>query len=147
MPEPIRYRIVCDHPELDRRYIIADIDDDRPVGGTVNIELYQRDSSTTAAPMNRRGSRRSIPLACGACGLNAEMQQTSLPELIDKIGPHRDVLTVERCPVEVMPPVDPDELIDMLTGTADLPPGVVVGDELRHVVGLALLCRIVSKLR
>lgn len=74
--EPIRYMVVCDHPEINRRYYVADIDDDRPSGGRVHFQLYRGEMATTATALNKRGSRRVIPFACGVCLLKVEIQET-----------------------------------------------------------------------
>jgi len=66
--EPIRYMVVCDHPDIDRRYFVADIDDERPLGGAVRIRIDRGVISTLVTPANKRGSRRRIPFRCGACG-------------------------------------------------------------------------------
>jgi hypothetical protein len=84
--------VMCDHPEMDRRYFVADIDDDRPNGGSVHFQIYRGGMGTTVKTMNKRGSRRSVPFSCGACTLYVELQETSLPDLLDKIAPHRDEL-------------------------------------------------------
>lgn len=91
--EPIRYMVACDHPE--RCYFVADIDDHRPSGGTVHLRLYRGGVATRVAAANKLGSRRSIPFRCGACSRNVELEETSLPEVLDKIAPHRAALSVD----------------------------------------------------
>jgi hypothetical protein len=146
--EPIRYMIVCDHPEMGRRYFVADIDDHRLIGGRVHFQLYRGEMATTATALNNRGSRRVIPFACGVCRLRPEIAETSLPDLLDKIAPHRELLPVAVEPIEAAPsPLrDPDTWFDVLRG-GDPGPGPVVGCERRHVISLRMLDDIVSKLR
>jgi len=137
--------VVCDHPDMNRRYFVADIDDDRPSGGTVHIQIYRGHISTFVTPMNKRGSRRNIPLTCGACSLYAELQETSVPDLLDKIGPHRDLLPVVTMPIEV--PDFTDGWYDVLVNGAAPGPSTVVGYEQRCVISLQELCNIVRELR
>lgn len=81
MADPIKYLVVCDHPEMNRRHFIADIDDERPTGA-VRIQLYRGVVSTLVTPANKRGSRRRIPFTCTACRLNVELQETSVADLL-----------------------------------------------------------------
>jgi hypothetical protein len=137
--------VVCDHPDMNRRYFVADIDDERPNGGTVHIQIYRGQISTLVTPMNKRGSRRSIPFACAACSRCIELQETSLPDLLDTIGPHRDGLfpSKEMVPVEV--PDFTDGWYDVLVNAGG--PTTIVGYEQRYVIPLQTLCDIVRKLR
>lgn len=146
--ESIRYMVVCDHPEMNRRYFVADIDDDRPNGGPVHFQIYRSGMGTTVKAMNKRGSRRSIPFACGACTLYVELQETSLPDLLDKIAPHRDELfPMQTVPLEESPDLDTDQWYDVMFNSADPGPSTVVGTEQRYVVSLKRLCDINGELR
>jgi hypothetical protein len=139
--QPIRYTVMCPHPEGPCH--VADLDDDRPTGGGVRVENF-RSHSTPIAPRNRLGSRRRVVLACELCPTNVELADTSLADLLDLLGPHRESLDSAMVPVEV-PHVDLDELADVLTGGEPL--WVVVGEERRYFLPLPLLARAASKLR
>ncbi|TXI55812.1 MAG: hypothetical protein E6Q57_00215 [Mycobacterium sp.] len=146
--EPIRYAVVCDHPELDRRYFVADINDDRPNGGGIEWRIYRGDYTTFFEAVNKRGSRTTpIPFGCGAegCNLLAELQESTLPELLDKIAPQRDLLTVATIPIEQT--ADTEDVFDVAFGGADPEPSVIVGSESRHLVPLRTLCEVVRLLR
>lgn len=132
---------------MNRRYLVADLDDERPIGGWVRFDLYRGGFGTRVTPSNKRGSRISIPFTCGACSLNVTMRETSLPELFDKIAPHRDIFPAETLPIEQSPDLDADEWIEVMTSGADPGPGEIVGYEQRHVIQLKTLCDIVGTLR
>lgn len=148
MSEPIRYMVVCDHPEEKRRYFVADIDDDRPIGGTVRFDLYRGGFGALVEPANKRGARITVPFTCGAsgCKRHVELRETSLPDLLDKIGPHRDALfPVEDFPVFERPSAQEVERV-LLEG-ADPAPGVIVGHERRYVMPFDKFCEAVSMMR
>lgn len=145
--EPIRYMVVCDHPELNRRYYVADIDDSRPVGGGIEVLPTGAFLGTTVEPMNKRGSRTVYPFTCGGCSLDVSLQATSLPDLLDKIGPHRSNLPSDTIEVGDPPELEADELADVLFNGAEPRRGWIVREEQRYVIQFALLCRIVGKLR
>lgn len=139
--------VVCLHPEEKRRYFIADIDDGRLIDGRIRWDLYRGGFSTSLRPTNKLGSRIRIPFECGSssCALNASLQETSLPELLDKIGPHRNLFPVEDVPI-YQPPT-PDQIEELFSSGLEPGPGVVVGNERRHVIRLSEWCNFVGALR
>lgn len=157
MSESIRYMVVCDHPEMNRRYFVADINDDRPSGGQVRFDLYHGVLSAYARSINRRGDYWTvIPFTCGApgCDLNVELRQSSLAELLDKIGPRRDALfTVESFPIYEQPTVA--EVEAHIFDDVDEGHGTIIGHEQRYVIQLSSreggrppgLCELVQQLR
>lgn len=146
MADPVRFQVVCDHPEQNRRYLVADITDHRPDGG-IDVELFRGGVGTRLVPANKRGSRRRIPMRCGACHLNVELEETSLPDLLDRLSPHRELFAAESEPVEQFPDLGPDGWWDVLVDGADPGPGHIVGHVDWHVVSLRELVAVVFALR
>lgn len=146
--EPIRYMVVCDHPEQNRRYLIVDIDDNRPAGG-IRFDPSRDGYSTTVAPRNKLGSRQWFRLTCGACSLNLELSDTSVPELLDMFAPHRHLLASETTEIGGLPALGADELFDVLVNQVEPQAGWVgwVRDEQRYVIPFKLLSAVAGKLR
>lgn len=145
MADPVRFRVVCDHPEQNRRYLVADITDHRPDGG-IDVELFRGGVGTRLVPTNKRGSRRRIPMRCGACELNVELEETSLPELLDRLGPHREQFPASSEPVEQLPDLG-DGWYEVMVDGADPGPSQVVGHVEWHIVSLRELSAVVGALR
>lgn len=146
MADPVRFRVVCDHPEQNRRYLVADIADHHPEGG-IDVELFRGGMGTRLVPTNKRGSRRRIPMRCGACPLNVELEETSLPDLLDKLSPHSGLFQAEAEPVEQFPDLGPDGCYDLMVDGADPGPGDIVGHVEWHIVSLRDLVAVVFALR